>query len=664
MGGFSLIHGGFLAAGLAVAVPIIIHLLFRQRTRTVAIGSVRFLHQVVREHRRRRRVRQWLLLAMRMFAVLLLALLFARPYLDQSKSRGLEQEIVLLVDNSASMLATDQSGETSLDRAKKEVRRRISKLDDNVVVHIADFNSLRVQKVLIQDLQAISASDAGTDFRLALNWARDILIASDRPQKSIVLISDLQRTGIPKSGIDRLSEDIEIEFANVSEALPRNVAVHSVHPIRTEIRSDGHVTVRVMLKNYGALAVRKLPVALQLEHKTAGKLSARKETDILGYGQSTIDFELPIKRDGLYRGRASIEHQDALALDNVRWLAFEARHPDRVLLIDGQEGRSIFGNETYYLETALGLRIEDSTGIAGAPSTRPLRSFESERIVWEAGEGFPRLEGYRAVVLANVRRLSETDGERLDKYLRGGGNLLVCAGDQVTPDSLVPLSIRGILPGTIPGTTVSGKLRIDRWNKNHPALACFTDPQQGDLRRVEFRKVLPLERMNPDGKKLLEVGQHLVAAEVPFGKGRCLYFGSTIDRDWTELPRTPMYVPFMRQLLAHLTDQLEERSAVVTQRVSVATPRIGIHVAQNDGEHLSVTNLDPIESALDRISVNDLMTLVGGGTKAKSEQEKASRAEIKLPPDSLRPDEVWMYIAWLLLIVLAAETLLSSRVHA
>src|SRR4051812_4945590 len=106
MFGLSLIHAGFLAGGLAVALPIVIHLLFRQRTRTVVIGSVQFLHQVVREHRRRRRVRQWILLALRMLAVVLLALLFARPYWDESQRRGLEQEVVLLIDRSASMQAT------------------------------------------------------------------------------------------------------------------------------------------------------------------------------------------------------------------------------------------------------------------------------------------------------------------------------------------------------------------------------------------------------------------------------------------------------------------------------------------------------------------------------------------------------------------------------
>ena len=76
----------------------------------------------------------------------------------------------------------------------------------------------------------------------------------------------------------------------------------------------------------------------------------------------------------------TIESDDALAIDNRRWVAFEARHPDRILLVDGQEGRSVFSSETYYLETAL--RLQDRGGQG------QLRSFEPERIVWEAGTGF------------------------------------------------------------------------------------------------------------------------------------------------------------------------------------------------------------------------------------------------------------------------------------
>src|SRR5262245_6586028 len=122
MFGLSLIHAGFLAAGLAVGLPVLIQLLFRQKTRVVPIGSVRFLQQVVKEHRRRRRVRQWILLALRMLVVLLLALLFARPYWDESYRRGMETEIVMLIDGSASMGAVDADRQTARERAVTKAR--------------------------------------------------------------------------------------------------------------------------------------------------------------------------------------------------------------------------------------------------------------------------------------------------------------------------------------------------------------------------------------------------------------------------------------------------------------------------------------------------------------------------------------------------------------
>ena len=80
MGGLGFIHLGFLAAGLAVAVPIVIHLLFRQRARRVEIGTIHFLRLVLRDQARRRKIRRWVLLALRAAAMVLLALFFARPY--------------------------------------------------------------------------------------------------------------------------------------------------------------------------------------------------------------------------------------------------------------------------------------------------------------------------------------------------------------------------------------------------------------------------------------------------------------------------------------------------------------------------------------------------------------------------------------------------------
>ena len=653
MFGLNLIHTGFLAAGLAVALPILIHLLFRQRTRTVSIGSLRFLHQVVKEHRRRRRLRQWLLLAMRMLAVLLLALLFARPYFDRSRLRGLEQEVVILVDGSASMQAKGSQQATVFEQARAAARDELSKLDENVIVHLATFDATQVQEIPIETLAGLKPTDAATDFGLALSWARDLLSASTRLSRRIVLISDLQRSGLTRTSIDRLPESTELVIRDVSESMARNVSIASVEALRTEIRPDSKVSIRVLLRNHAPLPVRQLRVKCEIDHIQEKPFHLEETIDIPGNGIIVVDFPFAIEKDGLYQGRASIELDDALAIDNVRWIAFEARHPDRILLVDGQEGRSVFSNETYYLETALQLQTEESNG--------QVRSFEADRIVWEAGEGFPRLDGFREIALANVRRLSKTDGERLDDYVRRGGNLVIFSGDQVDSSSLAP--IQSLLPGTLADAPIEGRLRIDRWNASHPALACFADPQQGDLRRIQFHKLLALKTLEPDSRGLLFVGDQPVVVERAVDKGRCLYYGSTADRDWTELPRTPMYVPLMRQLFAYLTNQLGERSLVTSQTVRKPGERAGITKDSANDERWIVTNLDSKESELERITEGDLLTMAGVDSQRKESDGEAA-LKLTMPSDSLRSDEIWTIVIWCLLLLLALEMMLAGQVHA
>lgn len=655
MFGLSLIHIGFLSAGLAVAIPIIIHLLFRQKTRTLAIGSIRFLHQVVREHRRRRRVRQWLLLALRMLAVLLLALLFARPYRDAAARKGLQQEVVLLVDRSASMQAHDGSGKSAFDRGIANAREELKKFDENVVVHVAMCDAAGIQELPIDQLTKAAPSEAATDYNLALGWAGDVLAASKRSNRRVVLICDLQKSGLHRAQAAPLPDGVEFVVHDVGEALARNLSVESVQPGSTEIRPDARIALRIVVRNHGALVARQAPVRCEMTGPD-GPIKVSQSIDINGHGSAVLDLPLPIQTDGLYQGSVDLQVDDVLALDNRRWVAFEARHPDRVLLVDGQEGRSVFTNETYFLETALRLRTDEVSGTE--------RSFEPERMAWESGEGFPRLDGYRAIVLANVRRLSEKDGDRLDEYLRGGGSLLIFAGDQMTRESLAPLAKRRLLPGTTAAEPVDGRLFIDGWDAQHPALACFSDPQRGDMRRVGFSRVLPLQQPAEGARSLLQSGDSIVAAEIAVGRGRCLYFGSTADRDWTDLPRTRMYVPLVRQFLAYLTDQLSDRAAVTNRLVAQAADKIGILPVADEPGRWTVTNLDPRESALNRVTPEELQLALGGGAATADDEAQQAALRLFLPADALRADEFWTMIAWILLLILAAETLLASRVHA
>src|SRR6478752_1805634 len=98
---------GFLAPaalllGAAIAIPIILHLFQRHQGPRMVFPALRYLRRAEREHARRIRLRQFLLLALRALAILLLALVAARPFLRSGGAAHAPSAVVLVLDNSAS----------------------------------------------------------------------------------------------------------------------------------------------------------------------------------------------------------------------------------------------------------------------------------------------------------------------------------------------------------------------------------------------------------------------------------------------------------------------------------------------------------------------------------------------------------------------------------
>src|SRR5689334_25337463 len=91
----------------ALAIPVLIHLIQREKKRVVEFPSLMFLRRIPYQSVRRRRIRHWLLLMMRLAALALIVLAFARPFFrgadPSAAAQGGAREVVILVDRSYSM---------------------------------------------------------------------------------------------------------------------------------------------------------------------------------------------------------------------------------------------------------------------------------------------------------------------------------------------------------------------------------------------------------------------------------------------------------------------------------------------------------------------------------------------------------------------------------
>ena len=120
-----LVNLGMLAGLAALGIPVLVHLVYGRRARPVQLGTLRFLKIVLQENVRRRRLKRWLLLALRMICVALVVLLFARPYLVAQDSGGEQRLVILLIDRSASM-GLKSDGLRLLDVAIREANKIVA----------------------------------------------------------------------------------------------------------------------------------------------------------------------------------------------------------------------------------------------------------------------------------------------------------------------------------------------------------------------------------------------------------------------------------------------------------------------------------------------------------------------------------------------------------
>jgi Aerotolerance regulator N-terminal len=647
---------GMLGALAALAIPIVIHLLFRNRPKTVELGTLQFLQIVLRENARQRKLKRWLLLALRMAAVALLTLLFARPYLLATEANVTgDRLVVVLVDRSASMGLKGSA--TPMARAVDAARDVIAHAGPKTQVEAAVFDRtvqpLPDPKTL--DRKLAPAAGVGTDYSSAFAWARDLCVRSRRPNQEIHIFTDLQRSGLGRGDAVTLPSGVNVRVVDVGRDFPKNVAVTALDVSPATPRPGGSATVTVAVFNSSPLPIAALPVRLHLE--SSGATRALEQTIALdGAATAQVVFELKDLPAGLWRGHVEARFEgDELAFDDRRFLALAVAPPLRVWLLDGDSARNGAEGETYFLNAALRL--------APHGENYDKTPFDP-KVVDASADGLPALDGAGAVALANVATLSAADATRLADFVAAGGGLLVFTGDHFGPAAAQVLARVGLGVGEVVDAQPAVDLpwRLDRWETSHPIFRPFADPEHGDLRRPAFGTITRI-KPSSSARVLASFRSGTPALlETEHGKGKVLWFASACDRDWGDWPRGRLYVPLIHQMTAYVSG-LADGGPI---RHFSASPGSEPGVFEAGGT-VRVVNADPFESDLARVGVKDLATRFGfrppdPGTSAS--MDATSAPKLTTTDDRLRPDEVWPYLAAALLGVMLVENFLANRTSA
>jgi hypothetical protein len=653
------VQASMLGALAAVALPIIAHLIFRRRSRPVELGTLRFLKIAVRHDTRRRWVKRWLLLAMRVGCVAFLVLLFARPFRAETVGGGDAGLTVILIDRSASM-DRKRDGERLVDRAVRELPSVVAGIATQSRVEIAWFDS-KVEAVgtssdgrtSLADLKAPTTLTGGTDFASALTWAGSRCDAArGSGPLGVYVITDLQRTGFGGLESFAFPKDVPVYVRNVGPASTGNVAVTEVRPAKLMVRADQPTTIQATIQNFRTEPLDRLPVRLRLANKE--KNFTLNGVATAGPGASTtVMFETPPLGQGLWQGTVSIAADDALSIDDSRHVALFAAAKPRVLLLDGAARDIAALGEAYFLEASLRL----------APPGESVPDAPFQLIVFPYGTDarLPDLKEVDVLVVANVSGFPPADAIRLRAFVDRGGSAVVFGGSNLLPASAASYKAAGLSIGEIAGTQTARDVpfRIAEFAGEHPVLEPFADPQHGDLHRLTFTgctKVTPAEGVQilarfRDGTPLL--------MERQTGPSRVLWFSVSVGREHGDWSRNRLFLPLVHQLVRGAAGLI---GAGPVRDLPAAGEVPGV---RQIGEKWEVRNLEPQESELEactpeefaqRLGVKLASDVSGPVTAALETQEKDGK--------ELRPGELWPWL-WLVVVVLwFAEGVLANRTVA
>jgi len=643
---------GMLGALGALAIPIIIHLMFRQQARLVDLGTLQFLKVVLRDNARRRRLRRWLLLALRMACLALVAFLFARPYMLATEPAAADRLVVVLLDRSASMGL--QGSARPIDQALAEAREVLGRASPGTQLEAGIFDQKvhPVERPADLGKTALEPTADGTDYGAALAWARDLLVRSRKGIKELHILTDLQRSGLDRGESVSLPVDVEVHLRDFGRAFPKNVAVTGVTIAPQTVRPGEPAFVTATVFNASPLPVSKCLLRLHVE---AGerKRDLDRTINLDGGAATSVAFQLDELPEGLWRGHVEASTGDELPFDDRRFLALMVAPPARVLLVDGDPGRAPYESETYFLQAALRL-APPREHYAKTP-------FDARTVDLAGSTGLPDLEKTEAVVLANVEDLGASDVKRLGEFVDRGGGLLVFTGDRVQPEGTRALEAAGLGVGEVLGPMTATELpwRLERWDVRHPVFKPFADPEHGDLRRPAFTAIT---RIKPDHEARVLAwfrGGEPALLERAKGRGKVLWFTSACDRAWGDWPRGRMYLPMLHQMVAYVSGLAE--GGRIRQEIAGDERKPG--VVESDGL-VHVVNADPLESETGRCTPQEFAGRFTFRLPEPAAPAVAGQSTRRIADERLRSDEIWPWLALTLVGLLLVENFLANRTAA
>lgn len=688
----SVLSGIFLLGAVAIAAPILFHLIRRTPKAHYEFSSLMFLKPSPPKLTRRSRLDQWLLLLLRSLVILLLAIAFMRPYFRSetqlSPEDAPQRHIAILVDQSASMRRGNLR-QQAIDEAKAtldglESTDEVSLFTFDETLHTVvtpeqtgQLTRSQRRELVREKLDQLSPTWGSSNLGGALQSVAERLEAADDLRQThaalqIVLVGDIQSG----SQLDALQtsqwpESVRLDVRPVVPTESSNARVRVL--ASDDESSDEQQAPRVRVRNAANSQSEQFEVAWS--NGTADQ--SRSVAYYVPPGESLV-LDVPYdlgetKPDRLMlRGDAQ-----GMEFDNTFYVVPPLQEQIQIAYF-GSEEESDPAEMRFYLSRAFGETPARKVDVA---------AFDAETIPkWEF-DAAPRL----AVI---TQPLSPAQQQEVERYLEHGGHALVV----LKSDEMV-----GQMSEWLGGISLSPSQQADNAKQEayamlghidfrHPLFVPFAAARYNDFTKIRFWRHRSVNLEGVDDAYVIAQFEDSTPAlwSTPHGAGTLYVMTAGWNRSDSQLALSTKFLPLLsRWLELAARGELASQSYVVNQAVPLPeangkrsvrlpagmtvdladgaaaftdTTEPGIYTLIHDGHETPfAVNLSDAESDTDSLPLERLeqFGIALGTTPTQSEQLEQMRQLRDVELESRQ--KIWKWLVVAVLVLLAVETLLAAR---
>ena len=563
----------FFLAALAAAIPVILHMISRQRAKHVPFSTLRFLRVSVEKTRRRRRIQDLLLMLLRVAALVLIAVGLSEIRVTQLSAllgRGSASAVAIVMDNSASMAVADK-GRPRFETARGAVTQILQELgpDDQAALWLTGGPPFDEQGQLDTSRDAFlrmfnqcAVSNERADLAMRIQEARKTLATSEAPNQVIYVITDVPKHGwegmrgegrgardendVSTSSLaPRPSSLVPVVIVDCAREPEPDVAVQNVE-METAVPVAG-VPVKATVELFNAApSPQQRLVELYVDDQ---KKATSPVLTIQPESKRTHSFQFSFDRGGLHRCEARLVGQDGSSLDDRWFFSMEVDQGIPVAIVTPQRHEIPYLDDTFYVQQALMPARSGNWAIRG--TVLAAKDLAAEK-----------LQNYAVVYCVNLPAPEADVADKLRQYVEGGGHVFWICGENVQPAAynamnqqakgqLLPAPLLDVRTAKAGAPSGSGR---DTWHiryldEKHRALAPLVKPDP------LYQSVLIYKYVRTDATaatasgasvlaRLDEAGEPLLAQR-KIGRGSVTMLGTSAHVGWTNLPLKTIFLPLL-----------------------------------------------------------------------------------------------------------------------